>query len=159
MDGIAELREYIVRQAGARLRNDHKGAAASYVSWGFKAPVSMTLVPFFEQAWGQAKFLHVVRDGRDIAFSGNQTPIEKFYKHTFAPGTREGDLKEPELKAIKMWNVWNAGLYQWAAKRNTAGHVKVDYLLLHVEDLIDPAAKVGASPSRRAFNCPIGVCH
>ena len=50
------------------------------VKWGFKAPVSMLLVPFLkEMAPGGLKFLHVVRDGRDIAFSGNKTPVSKFY--------------------------------------------------------------------------------
>jgi len=26
----------------------------------------------------------VVRDGRDIAFSGNQSPVRKFYKPTYS---------------------------------------------------------------------------
>lgn len=42
------------------------------IKYGFKAPVSMTLVPFWASTIENFKFLHVVRDGRDIAFSSNQ---------------------------------------------------------------------------------------
>jgi hypothetical protein len=41
----------------------------------------MLLLPIFSEAWNGVgiKFLHVTRDGRDIAFSGNQSPVRKFY--------------------------------------------------------------------------------
>lgn len=104
----------------------------------------MVLVPFFKEAWGKAKFLHVVRDGRDIAFSGNQTPVEKFYADVFPKGSRESGLKEDALKAMALWDNWNSGVYQWAAseKEKEKGDPGMDYLLLHAEDLIDPNAKV-----------------
>lgn len=131
------------RQSARTLRSPRGGEAAKHVSWGFKAPVSMVLVPFFEEAWGKGKFLHVVRDGRDIAFSGNQTPVDKFYADTFPKGSRELRLREPSLKAIALWDRWNVGVYEWAAGRKESGASSgMDYLLLHAEDLIDPAAKV-----------------
>lgn len=130
------------------------------MSWGFKAPVSMMLLPFFEEAWGKAKFLHVVRDGRDIAFSGNQTPVEKYYAETFPKGTRESGLKDPALKAMALWDRWNVGVHVWAAahKESSGGAGGMDYLLLHTEDLIDPAAKVmlsvfGRAAGRRTLSC------
>ncbi|CAM9637138.1 unnamed protein product [Choristocarpus tenellus] len=109
---------------------------ASYVSWGLKAPVSMILVPFFTEAWGNEgfKFLHVVRDGRDLAFSGNQTPVEKFFDTTFS---NQGKDLEAPLKAIRLWNKWNTGLYEWAKQKQVHG-TGLDYLLLHTEDLLDP---------------------
>ena len=136
-----------VSQLVKKQRPAFVGEPARHVSWGFKAPVSMMLVPFFEEAWGKAKFLHVVRDGRDIAFSGNQTPVEKYYAETFPGGSGvEAGLKEPALKAIALWDSWNVGVYEWAAahKEEWGGAGGMDYLLLHVEDLIDPAAKVRA---------------
>lgn len=45
-------------------------ALAKGVSYGFKAPVSMLMVPYFLHEFGKLKFILVVRDGRDIAFSG-----------------------------------------------------------------------------------------
>ncbi|CAM9164463.1 unnamed protein product [Discosporangium mesarthrocarpum] len=121
------------------------GQRAEYVSWGFKAPVSMMLVPFFAEAWGQHgfKFVHVVRDGRDIAFSGNQTPVGKYFTNTFpGKGQTPSELDTP-LKAIKLWDKWNADLYEWA-RHNRGRLAGLDYLLLHTEDLLDPDAKFAA---------------
>ena len=71
----------------ARKASRYSNSKALGVTYGFKAPVSMCLVPFFHRAYatnaGGMKFLQVVRDGRDIAFSGNQSPVTKFYKANF----------------------------------------------------------------------------
>ncbi len=50
----------------------NKNADAHYVKFGFKAPVAMTMVPWWFKYIPNAKFLHIVRDGRDISFSANQ---------------------------------------------------------------------------------------
>ena len=47
------------------------GVRSSKVNVGFKAPVSMAVLPFFVQLYPHVMFLHVLRDGRDIAFSSN----------------------------------------------------------------------------------------
>ena len=52
--------------------NTPKGVSASGVSFGIKAPVSMVMAPWWKDMLPNFKFLHVVRDGRDIAFSANQ---------------------------------------------------------------------------------------
>lgn len=44
----------------------------SGVKYGFKAPVAMTLAPFWAFLLKDFRMLHVLRDGRDIAFSANQ---------------------------------------------------------------------------------------
>lgn len=61
------------------------------VKWGFKAPVAMLLVPVVRHLAPRVKFLHVVRDGRDISFSGNQSPVEKFYKDHYGTDGDKGD--------------------------------------------------------------------
>ena len=45
---------------------------AKSVKYGFKAPVAMTLAPYWENILTDFKMLHVLRDGRDIAYSANQ---------------------------------------------------------------------------------------
>lgn len=45
---------------------------AKAVKYGFKAPVAMTLGPYWSYLLNDFKMLHVLRDGRDIAFSANQ---------------------------------------------------------------------------------------
>jgi hypothetical protein len=61
-------------------RRSHLGdmSMASSVSMGFKAPVSQLLLPLFRDQLPAVKFLHVVRDGRDVALSDNQSPVKKF---------------------------------------------------------------------------------
>ena len=48
------------------------GSKAHNVKVGFKAPVSMTVLPCIVHLYPRVMFLHVLRDGRDIAFSANQ---------------------------------------------------------------------------------------
>lgn len=45
---------------------------ANSVKYGFKAPVAMTLGPYWAYLLKDFKMLHVLRDGRDISFSANQ---------------------------------------------------------------------------------------
>ena len=66
------------------------------IRWGFKAPVSMLVTPFLHKMTGALKMLHVVRDGRDISFSGNQSPVNKFYRQTY--GIDEGETDPYESK-------------------------------------------------------------
>ena len=51
------------------------GVTAKNVEVGFKAPVAMTLVPFYAYIEPHVRFLHVLRDGRDIAFSANRVCV------------------------------------------------------------------------------------
>ena len=45
--------------------------------WGWKEPRSIYLLPFFHQQLPALRFLHVVRDGRDMALSANQNQLRK----------------------------------------------------------------------------------
>jgi Sulfotransferase family len=46
-------------------------------SWGWKEPRSIYLVSFFDGAMPSLRFLHFIRDGRDMAFSENQQQLRK----------------------------------------------------------------------------------
>jgi hypothetical protein len=45
--------------------------------WGWKEPRSIYLVSFFDGAMPSLRFLHFIRDGRDMAFSDNQQQLRK----------------------------------------------------------------------------------
>lgn len=77
-----------VTSARGRSMNQRKNIAtesASLVSWGFKAPVALLLIPLVQEILGPISVVHVIRDGRDVAFSNNQSPVQKFYNVSF-PG-------------------------------------------------------------------------
>lgn len=147
-----------LRDAGVLKRPE--GVSARRIEVGFKAPVSMTLVPLIVSLEPRVMFLHVLRDGRDIAFSANQGPVTKFYEPMYGARPVLGPLS-----GIRLWNDWNAQLHHWArditssrAAFHTArsaisngggdGASTIDskdsfsYFALHSEDLVDPVTAV-----------------
>ena len=46
--------------------------------WGWKNPPNVYLVPFLHEQYPALRFIHVVRDGRDMAFSDNQNQLKRF---------------------------------------------------------------------------------
>jgi hypothetical protein len=65
--------------------------------WGWKEPRSIYLLPFLHETMPQLRFLHVVRDGRDMAFSENQQQPTKHGEAALGPRD-EG----PE-RSIELW--------------------------------------------------------
>jgi len=141
----------------------HMGERASKaVSWGFKAPVSMLILPLLFELDGanEIRFLHVVRDGRDIAFSGNQSPITKFYNVTFPPDEDGGEhwnqyKDTPEVRGIELWSLWNVQILEW--ERRTANHTesqrkKFRYMVLRVENLVTAGLEARHSIIREIAN-------
>ena len=45
--------------------------------WGWKEPRSIYLLPFYHRVMPSLRFLHFIRDGRDMAFSENQNQLVK----------------------------------------------------------------------------------
>ena len=45
--------------------------------WGWKAPRSIYLLPFLQRQLPDLKFIHVLRDGRDMVLSPNQNQLRK----------------------------------------------------------------------------------
>jgi hypothetical protein len=119
---------------------EEKSTQATAVAYAMKAPASMLILPIMARFFGPntgIKFIHVVRDGRDVALSSNQSPAIKFYKNTY-PDDAERSLKwngELEnVKAMQLWNDWNLQVNEWG----THNPDQVDYLLMRSEDLLDP---------------------
>jgi len=98
---------------------------------GIKAPVSMAVVPSLLalRELRRLRFLLVSRDGRDISFSANQSPVTKFFNATFGEQCWGGpwgvhsttsagldDGASSYLRAAKLWSAWNSGLLEWGSK-------------------------------------------
>lgn len=89
----AEFRDCIARHRA--------GIPDETTGWGWKEPRSVYLLPFFHERFPGMKFLHVVRDGRDMAFSANQNQLRK---HGEALLDRDdGGLPTP-VRAAALWN-------------------------------------------------------
>jgi Sulfotransferase family len=72
--------------------------------WGWKEPRSIFIVPFLASSLPRMRFLHVVRDGRDVAFSKNQNQPRK-HAGAFL-GTEPSEPDAPPC-AIELWNAVN----------------------------------------------------
>jgi hypothetical protein len=121
-------------------QSEEKSFQATAVAYAMKAPVSMLILPIMARYFSPKtgiKFIHVVRDGRDVALSSNQSPVVKFYNNTY-PDHADRSLKwKGELenvKAMQLWNDWNLQVNEWGTRNQD----QVDYLLMRSEDLLDP---------------------
>lgn len=125
-------------------------------AWAFKKPDLLNLLPFLLAAFPHMKILHVVRDGRDMAFSKNHAPLKKYAmslldsphgnKDATAISVPEtlssisnprGTLPNPQVfktlneaeKQISIWNIQNLAVASWGRSHSA------NYLWMRVEDL------------------------
>ena len=112
------------------------------ITYGFKAPVSMLLVPILQKVLGPMKYLHIVRDGRDVAMSQNQSPAKKFYIDSYEDGLERRKNYTGEFEHVmgmQLWNDWNKGLFEYEQKY--ADGYSFDFLVMRTEDLLNPEKK------------------
>ena len=121
----AELRALVARQ--------HAEAAGR--PWGWKEPRSLYLLPLLSAQLPSLRFVHVIRDGRDMALSSNQVQLRKHGEAVLGSST------EPEeLRSISLWREVNLRAADFG-EAELGGR----YLRLRFEDLCaDPAGRVTA---------------
>jgi hypothetical protein len=102
--------------------------SSSSISYAIKAPVSMLTLPVLGKFMGgRIKFLHIVRDGRDVALSTNQSPVTKFYNTSYVDSLQRshqwaaamggnGNGNATRVKAMELWNDWNLQVQEWGTK-------------------------------------------
>lgn len=95
--------------------------------WGWKEPRSIFLVSFLARSLPGLRLVHVVRDGRDVAFSKNQNQPRK-HADAFL-GSESAEPDEPP-RAIELWN----GVNLEAADTGEA-ELGERYLRIRFEDL------------------------
>lgn len=100
----AELEERMAVDLDATLAEHLADLPADARAWGWKEPRSIYLVPFLHERMPSLRFLHFIRDGRDMAFSDNQKQLEKHGKAVFADGWPS--WRKP-IRSISLWNQMN----------------------------------------------------
>ncbi|MDM8547295.1 sulfotransferase [Candidatus Venteria ishoeyi] len=96
-------------------------------AWGFKNPRSMWLIPFIQQLYPDMKFIHVVRDGRDMALSNNQNLLAKHAGLLLGEAGMKQDMLHQQLL---LWDKGNR-IARTTGEKLNKGH----YLILKYEDL------------------------
>jgi hypothetical protein len=127
---LADFPEAFIQKKLAALSaiasNYAKDIPAGAIGWGWKNPRSIYILPLIHALYPSCHFVHVVRDGRDMALSRNQIQLYKHYSALFDNSTA---ISEP-LKSITLWSKVNGDMYHWAT-RNLGNH----YHIIRFEDL------------------------
>jgi GT2 family glycosyltransferase len=120
----AELRALVTRQ--------HEEAGGR--PWGWKEPRSVYLLPFLAAQLPGLRFLHVVRDGRDMALSENQVQLRKHGDAVL------GASDEAEaLRSIALWREINLRVADFGEQE-----LGDRYRRIRFEDLCEQPAVVAA---------------
>jgi hypothetical protein len=102
--------------------------------WGWKAPRTILILPFVRELVG-IRAIHLVRDGRDMAYSSNQNQMRRHAPQLLDAEQR--DAPEP-VRSIAFWARVNL-----AAARYGERELGPNYLRMRYEDICaDPSTMV-----------------
>ena len=94
----------------------------------WKNPQGMHILPFYHQVFPEMKFIHALRDGRDMVFSKNENEFIQAKKTDIWNSVNAGEL----AKKIKFWYNSNHMVSEYG-KNN----MKDNYVSFKFEDLCD----------------------
>ena len=103
------------------------GLSDASARWGWKNPRSMLVLPFLHGHYPAMRFVHVVRDGRDMAYSSNRNQPKKHGRSLF--GEAAAAMSRPEL-AMRVWSRTNLDVADFGER-----HLGPRYRRMRFEDL------------------------
>ena len=133
----AAMREEMTADLRSVLADHLATLPADAAAWGWKEPRSIYLLRFWNETMPGLRFLHFVRDGRDMAFSENQNQLTKH-----GPAVLGEDLHKAKtpFRSIALWNRVNAAAADFGERE-----LGPRYLRVRFEDLCaEPGPTVAA---------------
>jgi sulfotransferase family protein len=98
------------------------------MGWGWKTPRSIYLLPFFHAEFPDLKFIHVLRDGRDMALSQNQNQLRKHGRRVLT--WRQRWFASRAVRSILLWDRVNTQAAEYGET-----YLRHRYLRVRFEDL------------------------
>jgi hypothetical protein len=135
VDLSPSLRDEAMREfarAADQLRQDKPFG----MHWGWKNGRSMYLLPLIHARYPGMRFVHVLRDGRDMAFSPNRNQLCKHYRSLFGAPAEETDTGA----AIRLWAETNLAVAHWSKRI-----LQHRYFPIRFEDLCAEPARTCAT--------------
>tara|TARA_B100001123_G_scaffold439156_1_gene575457 strand:+ start:285 stop:1010 length:726 start_codon:yes stop_codon:yes gene_type:complete len=87
-------------------------APSKFGAWGWKNPRCMFILPLINEMFDGLRFVHLVRDGRDMATSENQNQPRKHFEAMF---NEPLDPRDPS-GAMRLWAKANLGTANWGER-------------------------------------------
>ena len=117
----------LVEQFSKLIRLHRLGIPDPNGLWGWKNPRSMWIIPFLSSLYPEMKFIHMIRNGRDMALSGNLNLLTKHGHYLLKDINYYCNIQEAQLRIWALGNktAWNAG----------QKHLGANYYLLSYERL------------------------
>jgi len=112
---LSELRDTIARYAST--------IDVEAGPWGIKGPRSMYALPYFNLLIPTLRFVHVVRDGRDMALSRNQGQVRRHFEALFGHPPEAA----PAIAAARLWSKANVEAADWAETNLGARYMRLKY--------------------------------
>lgn len=131
------------------VRRHRSGMADASNRWGWKSPRTMYLLPAIHALFPEMSYLHVVRDGRDIAFSRNQRQLGRH--GDLVLGESWADKPRP-VRSIGLWSRVNAMTAEYGEQHLGERYLRVRFedLCEHPEETVDRIyGFLGVQPSSR----------
>jgi sulfotransferase family protein len=88
----------------------------------------MWLIPFYSSVFPRLKFVHLVRDGRDMAVSANHFLLEMHGDRLLGPGSQWRE--DPVSAQLALWRIGNS-----RAAKSGAEYLAGNYLRVRYEDV------------------------
>jgi hypothetical protein len=117
----------------ARMKEDFYAGLARHIPeaerrgalWGWKAPRSIYFLPFLHAEFPHIKFIHLLRDGRDMALSSNQNQLRK---HGEAVLTfRERLFRSTAARSMLLWEKVNLRAADFGESRMGENYMRVRF--------------------------------
>jgi Sulfotransferase family len=124
----ADLRQSAFSELSVSARRIAAECPWAASQWGWKNPRSMFVLPILHEIYPQLRFIHVLRDGRDMAFSSNQNQPQQHYAALFGGAPTALTFED----ALRFWAKANCDVSSWGV--NNLGD---RYLVLRLEDICD----------------------
>ncbi|WP_420405696.1 sulfotransferase [Nisaea sp.] len=129
LDGLSDrVRDAAVTDFRAALKRYTRELPRNTPHWGWKNPRSMYVLPIVAAECPGLRFLHLVRDGRDMALSDNQNQPNKHFDALFGE-TYSGESPE---NAIRLWAAANMQVADWGERE-----LGDRYMRIRFEDLCE----------------------
>jgi len=113
-----------------------RGISSPVARWGWKNPRSLWLIPFLVHRFPELKFIHMIRDARDMMLSENIYFLRQNGHWLLGPDW----WRNPEAAQLELWRISNKRAVEFAQQ-----YLKGRYHMVRYEDLCrKPAETVSA---------------